>query len=1031
MTRFKRPRAEKKKRRARAASVSSESGGESGAAGEGPRSTNDALEGSKGERRALTEKLVAVTNQLEGKVQQLQATNDDLRNLLSSTEIATIFLGLDLRIRVLTPGTRGFLNVIESDVGRPISDLATRWNDPHLLADARAVLDDFQPREREVGVADGRTFRRRVLPYRAGNDRIDGVVVTIDDVTALETALKRGETRERQQALVAELGRNALCMTSIQELLDQAVDRVSVGLDVEFAKLLELTSDGDELLLRSGIGWKPGLVGTTRLSVASNSQAGFTLRSNAPVVVEDLAEEHRFGGPALLLEHEVSSGMSVIVGTLDHPWGVLGAHTATRRSFSVDDIHFLEAIANVIADAITRAEFEEELRRRAHEMSLLFRATTSASKSLDEALQSSIDAVCEITGWPVGHAFVRAPNGRTMNSSRIWHTDDPARTAELRARSEQSSFDRGVGFVGTIWRRRRPVGIEDMSRDLASADARLRGSFDIRGAFGFPVIVSGEVAAILEFFSEEPIRKETLPLDIVRTLGDQVGRVYERNRHAQSLLESAQRLSLALEAGGLATWDWDMESDATTWNEEHYRMLGHEPGSVTPGWEAWHERLHPDDRDRVIATYHDARLQRTSYRCEYRIVRPNGDVVWVEARGRFSYDAGGAPHRLYGVIMDVTERREMEERLVEADRRKDTFLTTLGHELRNPLAALVNGIRVVRTRDKGEDVGEVCSMMARQARQMTRLLDDLLDVGRILRGNVELHPRRVDLAEAIERAVETVRGEITEQGHEVSISTMPADVSVVADPIRLEQILINLLSNATRYATGPGKITIQGHATSGGVRLSVRDTGIGLTEQEKYDIFEPFFQARKGSGGLGIGLNVVRDLMELHGGGVEVQSDGPGRGSTFILTFPDGVPPVIETFEPADDLANVDLSRLRVLAVDDHADSLTVLRVLLSDQCEVATASTGAAAVETARRFRPHVILLDLSLPDMSGFEVAAKLDDNVELRDTYRVALTGFGDPETEVQVQKAGFSKHLLKPIDFDALLRLLQQIARKLAA
>ncbi len=948
--------------------------------------------------------------------------------LLAGAESATLFLDEDLRVRWSTFATGEEVTAVTFEHATPLAELALGTDDPHLIDDAHTVLVSQRPHERTVRGPDGRSFLRRVLPCRDERGRCEGVCLTFTDVTHLHEVLRSVEIRERQQAAVAALGRLALASKSLSSLLDDAVAAVARALGTELAAALELQPGGDDLLVRAGVGWDAGIVGRATVSAGLDSQAGHTLDCGCPIAVEDQAREHRFGLAPLLRAHGVTSGLSVVVDFPDSAWGVLAAHARAPRRFTQDDVHFLEAVANVIAETIRRADYESELQRRAHETNLLFRATTAASSSLEEALQFCVDAVCDVTGYPVGHAYALSPDGRQLVPSAVWHVDDEERTREFRRVTEQTRFRRGEGFVGAIWGKREPMSLRDVTAEPTFKRARAGSALPVRGAFGFPVIVDAEVAAVLEFFAYEPAAREDQPLEVVRSLGEHLGRAFERNRAAEWLRASTERLSLALEAGRLGAWEWDVVTGAMRWTELYLRMLGYEPGQVLPSYGAWIERVHQDDRTRLVGALRRARSQGPIH-CECRIVHPDGTVRWVEVRGACSADEDGERRRMYGVLIDRTERLEMEARLREADRQKDAFLSTLGHELRNPLGALGSGVELLRKRCEDRcDLRGVTEMMGRQVRLMARLLDDLLDVGRIARGTVELERRRLRVADCFEQALETVRVLVEDKGHRVSVSIEPPDLTVVADAVRLEQVLVNLLSNAARYTIRPGLIAVDARADGDGVRLVVSDAGVGLAPDDVERIFEPFYQGRKGAGGLGIGLSIARKLVELHGGTLVARSEGLGLGSAFELALPEVFGFESEVVEPARDEEAADLGRLRLLVVDDHAPTLHVLEALLSDHCRVATAATGAEALEQARRTRPHVVLLDLALPDMSGFEVAAALTSDAEQERPELVAMTGFGDTETESRIERAGFGSCVLKPVDFPALLALLREAVER---
>lgn len=326
------------------------------------QSTNEELETSREELQSLNEELTTLNNQLEEKVRELETTNDDLSNLLSSSEIATVFLDIEMRIRRYTPAAGQLINLIQSDIGRPFRDITFNFTDDDLLSDARQVLDQLVPVQKEITGHQGRSFNRRILPYRTTDNRIGGVVITFSDITELKDASERIRARERQQAAVAELGQQALETADLDTLFRSACDQMAQVLSVNLTKILELLPGRRRLLLKAGTGWPDGLVGSETISAGINSQAGYTLESNSPVIVKNLAEESRFNGPALLRDSGVVSGISVIIGKVEAPWGVLGAHQRSEREFTLDDINFLQSISNVLYAAIAQSVAQAKLR---------------------------------------------------------------------------------------------------------------------------------------------------------------------------------------------------------------------------------------------------------------------------------------------------------------------------------------------------------------------------------------------------------------------------------------------------------------------------------------------------------------------------------------------------------------------------------------------------------------------------------------------------------------------------------------------
>ena len=345
------------------------------------QSTNEELETSREELQSLNEELSTVNNQLEEKVHELEDTNNDLSNLLVSTEIATIFLDTNFRIRRFTPSTTELLNVIATDTGRPISDLSPRFNDPLLYQDARNVLKKLTSIEREVRVEtngvgfhrdaypaqdqaddDTRWFIRRILPYRTGDNKIDGVVITFTDVSSLKDSLGKLERRERQTAVLAQLGRLALTTQDLQSLFTQVTRIVADTLGNRFCKVLKLLPGQNKLQLVAGVGWHAGLVGQAIINADIDSQAGYTLHHPGPIIVKNLDKEKRFSAPALLLDHGIVSGISVVIGPPNHPWGVFSTHSHVQTAFTVDDANFIQAVAHILWEYIDQQRNKQQYR---------------------------------------------------------------------------------------------------------------------------------------------------------------------------------------------------------------------------------------------------------------------------------------------------------------------------------------------------------------------------------------------------------------------------------------------------------------------------------------------------------------------------------------------------------------------------------------------------------------------------------------------------------------------------------------------
>jgi CheY-like chemotaxis protein len=380
----------------------------------------------------------------------------------------------------------------------------------------------------------------------------------------------------------------------------------------------------------------------------------------------------------------------------------------------------------------------------------------------------------------------------------------------------------------------------------------------------------------------------------------------------------------------------------------------------------------------------------------------------------------------------MEERRRAEEALKQADRRKDEFLAVLAHELRNPLAPLRNTLRLVRPAGEGPEADAIrsaCSLMERQVDQLVRLVDELLDLSRISRGKVSLRKGLVELGPIVQQAVETVRPICESSGADIEIRLPAEPLYLDADPIRLGQAIANLLHNACKFSERGGKVRLEAEVADGAmpeVVVRVRDEGIGIAPDQLSRIFEMFAQVdtsvERSQSGLGIGLTLVRSLVEMHGGSVEARSDGIGKGSEFVVRLAlrrDGAP--VELAAAVAESAPV--SGRRVLVVDDNRDSAESLAMLLRHLGHTTeVAYDGEHALSTAESFRPDVLLLDLGMPRMSGFELCRRIRASDWGEEVLLIAQTGWGQDRDRERALEAGFDGHLVKPVDHEALLKLL---------
>ncbi|UUX94034.1 ATP-binding protein [Aquabacterium sp. J223] len=510
-------------------------------------------------------------------------------------------------------------------------------------------------------------------------------------------------------------------------------------------------------------------------------------------------------------------------------------------------------------------------------------------------------------------------------------------------------------------------------------------------------------------------------------------------RAAEDSRERETQLRLALEAGRMGFWRLDLMRRELTSDATHRQLWGLPGRPDRLPADVLASRVHPDDR----AAFFDAQRRAAAgehLRLEFRILL-DGEVRWLHCEADAPPPAveGAPPTALLGVDLDVTEQRLLREALQErsralerADQEKNRFLAMLGHELRNPLAPIrASADLLCRLAGERCDIARAAERVQRQAGHLTRLIDDLLDIGRITQGKIELRLAPVDLADVLREAVEAVRPLIDSRGHRLVLQGPSAPLHVRGDATRLLQVVANLLGNAAKYTDEGGKIRLTLAREGPRAVITVEDNGSGLPREALPTLFDPFTQVRgtlhRAEGGLGIGLAVVRRLVELHGGQVEAHSEGLGRGTTLSVWLPRAEPPGGGPATSTEASSTDGGTGRRVLVVDDNqdgADSMAELLGLAGHRARVAY--SGSAALALADDFEPEVAVLDIGLPDLDGCELAVQLRSR---RPTLRlIALTGRAGDDEDRRMREAGFDHRLVKPADAEQVLDLLRESAAR---
>jgi PAS domain S-box-containing protein len=490
-------------------------------------------------------------------------------------------------------------------------------------------------------------------------------------------------------------------------------------------------------------------------------------------------------------------------------------------------------------------------------------------------------------------------------------------------------------------------------------------------------------------------------------------------REAEAEREAAQeRLRAALDASAIGTYLWNVRTDEVMHDEGVKRLFGFGPDDGDP-IEHYTARVHPEDRQRWLDGLAAVVRDSQDFEQEYRIGLPDGTERWLRDKGRLVRGRRGQPDYVVGAVVDITVPRQLAQAAQEASRAKDEFLAMLGHELRNPLAPIATALQLMRMRDVPPT--RELQVIERQVRHLTRLVDDLLDISRITRGLVELKTETLRVSDLVAQALEITSPVVEQYHHHVSVLA-PRSLWVSGDPVRLAQVLANLLTNAARYTPSGGSITVTAALEDEAVVVRVEDNGQGIPSEKLAQIFEPFVRGTGGEGGLGIGLALSRSLARLHGGDISVSSEGPGRGSQFAVRLPPANATEPPPAPPEPEAPRVE--GRRVLLVDDNADAADLLsEVLRGFGHSVVVAYDGPQAIERVRTFEPEVAVLDIGLPVMDGYELARRLREG-GLGRCRLIALTGYGQEQDRARSRDAGFDVHLVKPVDVDVLTAALRE-------
>lgn len=846
---------------------------------------------------------------------------------------------------------------------------------------------------------------------------------------------------KRIQAVVAgqkqalELAVHGAELRSVLEVFTRTVETQSS--DGVIASILLLDEDG--VHLRHGA--SPGLPEsyssaidglTIGPAVGSCGTAAYTgqVVEVADIGTDPLWNDYR----DLALEHGLRSCWSTPILSLQGK--VLGTFAIYHREVRMpaardrEVVNLLTHTAAIIIErelAIREREatkdnlaLQVETLTRLHNLSRLLADTME----LSPALRAILETVVDIHGADYGLISLYDPASGFLHSNASIGFDSAALNVLGKVLPGPDA-----GACGTAFITRERAVVTDTETDPRFEKYREAArTTGFRAVHSTPILTrSGDILGVLSVYFRESRQPSQREMQLADMCALHAADAIEAARSQQALRESEQRFRSMADHAPMMVWVTEQSGSCSFLSTSWYEFTGQTPEAGL-GF-GWLDAVHPEDRQSTRDAFIAASNGRQPFRHEYRLHHHDGTYRWAIDAAAPRFDAEGVFMGCIGSVIDITDRKIMEDALEESGRRKDEFLATLAHELRNPLAPLRSGLELLRLLGDSDPqtTEEVRSMMERQLGQMVRLIDDLLDVSRISRNKLELRREQVDLQDVVRSAVETSRPVIEQAGHELTID-MPAGATLVhGDVTRLAQVFSNLLNNAAKYTRPSGHIALSVERLQDDVLVKITDDGVGIPRHMLEEIFEMFTQVdrslEKSHGGLGIGLTLVKRLVELHGGTVEARSAGPNMGSEFVVCLPRVLSTPDE--QPAD-AGGDDMGRTsgyRILVVDDNHDSALSLTMMLDFMNNVTRiAYNGLDALKIAAEFRPDIVLLDIGMPGMNGYDVARSIREQAWGSQAILIALTGWGQEEDRRRSREAGFDHHLLKPVEPGMLRTLL---------
>ncbi len=807
----------------------------------------------------------------------------------------------------------------------------------------------------------------------------------VSEMQARRTAEARLESELADSKLLQSVSAEIIQSEDSQALYDKIIDAAVSIMRSDFASLQMLypeRGEKGELRLLASHGYDEATAKFWEwVRTDSACTCGVAMRTGQRSIAADIATcDFMAGSPdqaAALRIGMLAMQSTPLVSRSGDLLGMISTHWRQPHMPSERDLRLLDILARQAADLIERRRAEEVLRTSEEKYRTLF-------ESMDE-----------------GYCIIEFFDGPHGPMSDYVHVEaNPAYTVN-------------AGIPNIVGQK-----VREMVPDEADGWVDIYRNVLITGE---PVRFERELVATGRYLELSAVRIEPAERRQVAVLFKDIT---ARKQAEEALRKAHTRLQKVLEVETVGVMFWDLATGRMTdANDTFLKMMGYSRAEVAAGELTWQRLTPPEYIEASLAEVENFQLSGRVGPYEKEYFRSDGTRQWLV----FAGSSFGDNNTCVEFCVDIADRKHAEEGLREADRRKTEFLAMLAHELRNPLAPIRNAVQVMRQTagDEGA-IAAASEMMERQVGQLVRLVDDLLDVNRISRGKIELRRQQVELAAVVRDAVEAVRPLAESMQHELAVSLPSKPVFLHADQARLSQVISNLLNNACKFTDNGGRIQLSAERDADDVVIHVRDNGIGIVPEQLPRIFEMFAQIdtslERSVSGLGLGLTLVKNLVELHGGKVEARSEGAGRGTEFVVRLPVLAESTSSTPTQPVRAQAPETSR-SILVVDDNADSAKSLAMLLKlGGHSIRTAHDGLEALAAAENYRPDVVLLDIGLPRLNGYDVARRIREQPWGSEMTLIALTGWGQDDDRQKSKDAGFDEHLVKPVEIASLKKIL---------